>query len=52
VPLPDGRVGVVAEVGPDRPEEPLPRVDGADVRADLREQAAQGLAPSQARSFA
>ncbi len=40
VPLPDGRIGVVAEIDPDRPEEPLVRAGGTDVRVDLREQAA------------
>jgi HD-GYP domain-containing protein (c-di-GMP phosphodiesterase class II) len=35
VQLPDGRVGVVAAADPDRPHEPLVRVDGSDVRIDL-----------------
>jgi HD-GYP domain-containing protein (c-di-GMP phosphodiesterase class II) len=35
VPLPDRRLGVVAAADPDRPHEPLVRVDGSDVRVDL-----------------
>ena len=35
VQLPGGRVGVVAAADPDRPHEPLVRVDGSDVRVDL-----------------
>jgi HD-GYP domain-containing protein (c-di-GMP phosphodiesterase class II) len=38
--LPDGRLGVVAAADPDRPHEPLVRVDGSDVRVDLGEAAA------------
>jgi HD-GYP domain-containing protein (c-di-GMP phosphodiesterase class II) len=35
VTLPDGRIGVVAEVEPDRPYEPLVRTDTGDVRREL-----------------
>jgi hypothetical protein len=38
--LPDGRLGVVAAAHPDRPHEPLVRVDGSDVRVDLGDAAA------------
>jgi HD-GYP domain-containing protein (c-di-GMP phosphodiesterase class II) len=38
--LPDGRLGVVAAADPDRPQEPLVRVDGSDVRVDLGDAAA------------
>jgi len=38
--LPDGRTGVVAHVDTARPEEPVVRVDGADVRVDMRVAAA------------
>jgi HD-GYP domain-containing protein (c-di-GMP phosphodiesterase class II) len=38
--LPDGRLGVVAAADPDRPHEPLVRVDGSDVRVDLGDAAA------------
>jgi HD-GYP domain-containing protein (c-di-GMP phosphodiesterase class II) len=40
VPLPGGGVGVVAEVEPERPYEPLVRTSGGDVRVDLAEVAA------------
>ena len=40
VALPDGRVGVVAAVDPGRPEEPVVRIGGEDVRVDLRTAAA------------
>jgi len=33
--LPDGRLGVVCDADPDRPHEPLLRVDGGDLRVDL-----------------
>ena len=33
--LPDGRLGVVAAANPDRPHEPLVRVDGSEVLVDL-----------------
>jgi HD-GYP domain-containing protein (c-di-GMP phosphodiesterase class II) len=33
--LPDGRLGVVAEADPNRPELPLARVDGAEERVDM-----------------
>jgi HD-GYP domain-containing protein (c-di-GMP phosphodiesterase class II) len=35
VELPDGRIGVVAEAFPDRPYEPLVRVDDEELRVDL-----------------
>jgi HD-GYP domain-containing protein (c-di-GMP phosphodiesterase class II) len=38
--LPDGRVGVVAAADPERPHEPLVRVDASDVRVDLGDAAA------------
>ena len=38
--LPDGRTGVVAHVDTARPEEPVVRVAGADVRVDMRAAAA------------
>ncbi len=38
--LPDGRTGVVAHVDTARPEEPVVRVDGAEVRVDMRVAAA------------
>jgi len=34
--LPDGRVGVVCAADPERPFEPLVRVDGAEVHVDMR----------------
>jgi HD-GYP domain-containing protein (c-di-GMP phosphodiesterase class II) len=40
VALPDGRVGVVAAVDVGRPEEPVVRIGGEDVRVDLRTAAA------------
>ena len=40
VTLPDGRIGVVADVDTARPDEPVVRVDGADVRVDMRVAAA------------
>lgn len=40
VPLPDGRIGVVAEVEADRPYEPLVRTETGDVRLALDEAAA------------
>ena len=33
--LPDGRLGVVAAADPERPDEPLVRVDGSELRVDL-----------------
>ena len=41
--LPDGRIGVVASVDPDRPEEPVVRVEGAEVRVDMRAAPASSL---------
>jgi HD-GYP domain-containing protein (c-di-GMP phosphodiesterase class II) len=38
--LPDGRLGVVAAANPDRPHEPLVRVDGSEVLVDLGDAAA------------
>jgi HD-GYP domain-containing protein (c-di-GMP phosphodiesterase class II) len=35
VELPDGRTGVVAATDPDRPDVPLVRVDGAELRVDM-----------------
>jgi HD-GYP domain-containing protein (c-di-GMP phosphodiesterase class II) len=35
VELPDGRVGVVSAADPDRPDAPLVRVDGSELRLDL-----------------
>jgi hypothetical protein len=40
VTLPDGRVGVVVAADADRPHEPLVRVDGSDLRVQLRDAAA------------
>jgi HD-GYP domain-containing protein (c-di-GMP phosphodiesterase class II) len=40
VTLPDGRIGVVSEVDPDRPYEPVVRTETGDVRPDLGEAAA------------
>ncbi len=40
VTLPDGRIGVVAVADPDRPLEPVVRVEGDELRIDLREVAA------------
>jgi hypothetical protein len=40
VTLPDGRVGVVAAADADRPHEPLVRVEGSDLRVQLRDAAA------------
>jgi HD-GYP domain-containing protein (c-di-GMP phosphodiesterase class II) len=34
--LPDGRIGVVCDVDPERPDEPLVRVDEGELRVDLR----------------
>lgn len=58
--LPDGREGVVASVDPDRPHQPVVRIDGVDVRVDLRADAAAappgaaraGSQPPAARSAA
>ena len=36
VTLPDGRIGVVATVDADRPDEPVVRLDGAEARIDMR----------------
>jgi HD-GYP domain-containing protein (c-di-GMP phosphodiesterase class II) len=40
VTLPDGRIGVVAAADADRPNQPLVRVDGSELRVDLRDAAA------------
>ena len=40
VTLPDGRIGVVAVAEPDRPLEPVVRVEGEELRIDLRDIAA------------
>jgi hypothetical protein len=40
VTLPDGRVGVVAAADADPPHEALLRVDGSDLRVQLRDSAA------------
>jgi HD-GYP domain-containing protein (c-di-GMP phosphodiesterase class II) len=40
VTLPDGRIGVVAAADADRPSQPLVRIDGSELRVDLRDAAA------------